>query len=580
MGVTWYSQPSFDSAILDSIAIRHPPDPDSPLWRYYSWDITGAVECWLQGAFPNYGVILRGPETPPGLRGFATSESSLPPQLVVTYDDSPALPPSVGSITPNSGPNDGTVSVTIDGANFRAGAQVKLTKSGQTAIQATGEVVVSPTRITCDLPLNGAATGQWNVVVTNSDTTSGSLDNGFTVTEPSLPPPEITSITPESGIKSGQLCNIVITGNNFQPGMSARVDLNSGAVALFVFSEVKTNDTLTGCLDLGSLQAGVYDLTVTNPDGQSDTLERCFTNWGVGEYSFTPPRGAVGTTVRLYLTAPDKWTRATFELTRLAATLSPSNVQPVDLVTVRGDLDLTGAAIGFWEVEVYTERGQQATLLNQFEVTQPGEDVTVSKITPNSGSNDHSVNVTVDGTGFQAGAQVKLTRNGSTIEATGEAVPSSTRITCSLPLNGATPGQWNVVVTNTDSSSGSLDNGFTVLGQTYTYLPLVLANYGSGYPTLVCGGQVDGKPKPDDWYRFTLGSSKTVTLRVTNYATKGQMQLRRNSTGGELIAMDGSEGSTKQVGPLSLGAGTYFVRLYPGDSYDANQAYHLTMTCN
>jgi hypothetical protein len=42
--------------------------------------------------------------------------------------------------------------------------------------------VVSPTQITCNFDLTGVATGAWNVVVTNPDTQSGTLTNGFTVT--------------------------------------------------------------------------------------------------------------------------------------------------------------------------------------------------------------------------------------------------------------------------------------------------------------------------------------------------------------------------------------------------------------
>ncbi|MGC9334852.1 MAG: hypothetical protein ACP5JJ_11930, partial [Anaerolineae bacterium] len=47
-------------------------------------------------------------------------------------------------------------------------------------------VVVTSSQITCDFDLLGAATGAWNVVVTNPDTQSGTLANGFTVTQPGV----------------------------------------------------------------------------------------------------------------------------------------------------------------------------------------------------------------------------------------------------------------------------------------------------------------------------------------------------------------------------------------------------------
>ena len=57
-----------------------------------------------------------------------------------------------------------------------------LARAGYTDIQATGVTVVTDTQITCSINLAGAMYGPWNVTVTNPDTQSGTLTNGFTVT--------------------------------------------------------------------------------------------------------------------------------------------------------------------------------------------------------------------------------------------------------------------------------------------------------------------------------------------------------------------------------------------------------------
>jgi len=98
-------------------------------------------------------------------------------------------PPTVTSITPNSGANDGTVSITdLAGTNFVSGATAKLAKSGETDIAGTSVTVVSATQITCTFDLTGAAAGTWDVTVTNPDAQSGTLTNGFTVTGDAIPP--------------------------------------------------------------------------------------------------------------------------------------------------------------------------------------------------------------------------------------------------------------------------------------------------------------------------------------------------------------------------------------------------------
>jgi len=83
--------------------------------------------------------------------------------------------PTVTSITPNTGTANGGTAVTLTGTGFLAGATVSL---GGTA--ATGVTVVNSTTITATTPAHAA--GAVNVVVTNSDTQSGTLSNGYSYT--------------------------------------------------------------------------------------------------------------------------------------------------------------------------------------------------------------------------------------------------------------------------------------------------------------------------------------------------------------------------------------------------------------
>jgi hypothetical protein len=63
---------------------------------------------------------------------------------------------------------------------------VKITKAGQSDINATSVVWVSSTKLTCIFPITGAVVGTWTIVVTNPDTTNGSLADGFTVNSVSV----------------------------------------------------------------------------------------------------------------------------------------------------------------------------------------------------------------------------------------------------------------------------------------------------------------------------------------------------------------------------------------------------------
>ncbi|WP_181391656.1 lectin like domain-containing protein [Methanospirillum lacunae] len=100
--------------------------------------------------------------------------------ILYTYPD---CPPIISSVSPTTGVNTGSVSITnLSGENFNTSATVNLTRTGQPNITATNVQVVSSSQITCTLPLTGKAAGQWNIIVTNPDGQSGILANGFTVT--------------------------------------------------------------------------------------------------------------------------------------------------------------------------------------------------------------------------------------------------------------------------------------------------------------------------------------------------------------------------------------------------------------
>ncbi|MFA6331443.1 MAG: hypothetical protein WCX22_00685 [Methanoregula sp.] len=100
-----------------------------------------------------------------------------------TATTSSASAPKIKDIEPFIGTAGTTVSITdLDGLNFVSGANVSLTKSGETAIVATGVSVSSGTTIKCKFVIpSGTTPGSWNVVVTNPDGLSNSYANLFTI---------------------------------------------------------------------------------------------------------------------------------------------------------------------------------------------------------------------------------------------------------------------------------------------------------------------------------------------------------------------------------------------------------------
>lgn len=122
-----------------------------------TWQAVVSFSGALTNGSQNYSLLLNG----------AAAVTPPPPPL------------SISAITPSSG-LPGTLTVDLTGTGFEAGTAVKLTRTGQTDIQATGEQLIGES-LRCQINLTGAAAGAWNVVATNPDLETASLPNSFTV---------------------------------------------------------------------------------------------------------------------------------------------------------------------------------------------------------------------------------------------------------------------------------------------------------------------------------------------------------------------------------------------------------------
>ncbi len=361
--------------------------------------------------------------------------------------------PTVTTISPTSGPASGGTPVTITGTGFLAGATVSL---GGTA--ATGVTVVSSTSITATTAAHAA--GTVNVVVTNTDSQTGTLTNGYTYGNPK---PTVTTISPTSGPASGGT-PVTITGTGFLAG--ATVSLG-GTAATGVTVVSSTSITAT----TAAHAAGTVNVVVTNTDSQTGTLTSGYTygNPKPTVTTISPTSGPASGGTPVTITGTGFLAGATVSLGGTAAT-------GVTVVSSTSITATTAAhAAGTVNVVVTNTDSQTGTLTSGYTYGNPKP--TVTTISPTSGPASGGTPVTITGTGFLAGATVSL---GGTA-ATGVTVVSSTSITATTAAHAA--GTVNVVVTNTDSQTGTLTNGYTynaATGGTIAYVQSKSATLTSG----------------------------------------------------------------------------------------------------
>jgi hypothetical protein len=375
--------------------------------------------------------------------------------------------PSITNISPNYSTlaGGGSVTVTISGGGFRQGATVRFSKTepqrdldaAVTAVNAEG-TRISVTAPTSDVP------GAFDVVLTNPapDYKNFHVSGGFTY----YAPPSSSGIEPSSGSPFGGT-EVTITGNGFRAGATARFgNMQAGVSAVSAKS-------ITAVAPPADAE-GIVDVVVTNsPDNQSAILPGAFM------YVLTPAISGVspasgstlgGTVVTIegndFVTGP---TVMFGESTATdVAVVSPTRI------TARSPPHSEGSV----DVVVRYPNGKSATHPGGFTyAVLPAP--TITSATPKAGVTTGGMKVTLDGTGFVAGAEVEF----GGVLAKEVTVVDSTKINVFAPPHAE--AEVDILVRNPDGQTGTLSHGFIYMkasgcGQTEVGSPLGLLGFAAG----------------------------------------------------------------------------------------------------
>jgi hypothetical protein len=232
---------------------------------------------FLSGAIVDFG----GTDATSTIRNSATSLTAVSPahaagSVTVTVRNSDGgtgsktgftfvAAPTVTNLNPASGPQAGGTVVTITGTGFVSGATVSFGGVAGTNVSvtsATTMVATAPAHPNGDKP-----TVAVNVVVTNPDSQSATVTNGFTYNAPvSI---NLAGIAPVSGTADGGT-TVTLTGSGFSSGMVA-VTIGGGVAN----NVTVVNDTTVTAQTVAHFQ-GPVDVVIT-VGGGSATMVRAFT---------------------------------------------------------------------------------------------------------------------------------------------------------------------------------------------------------------------------------------------------------------------------------------------------------------
>jgi RHS repeat-associated protein len=335
--------------------------------------------------------------------------------------------PVVTAITPSSGPVGSQVQINGSGFGATQGSgTAKFNGVGNVPVSAT-VTAWSDTQITVTLPTTATSGG---VSVTSGGVTSNNNLN-FTV-----PKPQITSITPTSGVVGTQ---VTINGSGFHATQGSSTIAFSTGASLTVSSWSDTQIVATVPVAFGTTRV----IATVNQISSNDDVEFTMPNPIV--QSIAPLGGSTGTQVQI--------SGSGFGATQGSSTVS-FNFTNASIVNWSDTLITatvpTGATLGGVRVTV---GGDTAVTIPTFTVST----LYVQKVSPQAGPVGSQV--TINGNGFGA-SQGTNSISFNNVTATAISSWSDTQIVASIP-SGASTGGVKVTVGSTPSNTNTI---FTVGG--------------------------------------------------------------------------------------------------------------------
>jgi hypothetical protein len=203
-----------------------------------------------------------------------------------------AVPPVLSAVSPSSGNQGTTLSVTVTGTNFVTSASTTLTLSG-TGITVSNVAIPNATTATATVTIAADAPVGPRTLTMTSGTTSSSIS--FTVTAGA---PTLSSITPSS-VGAGGNVVATLTGTGFVSGATVAV-AGGGATVSEVTVVSSTSITARFAADAAA-ELGSRNVTVTTAGGTTSAQSISVGAPGPMLTSLTPSSGTPGSTVAVTL---------------------------------------------------------------------------------------------------------------------------------------------------------------------------------------------------------------------------------------------------------------------------------------
>ncbi|WP_214034641.1 hypothetical protein [Methanospirillum sp.] len=359
----------------------------------------------------------------------------------------PPAAPELENITPSSAMAGTTVEVHLTGKYFRSGCTAFLTH--ETSRINLSSLSVRYDQVDGEIILSADATpGIWNLSVINPDGQEAESSQAFTIT--ALPKPQILAITPDRGDKDTPV-QVTITGSNFINGTVfalSRNDLIISGTGIVV----DTPGRITGTVLIPQkYHEGLWDLTITNPDGQYATKASAFLGgepYTPFNLQISPSWGIQGTEREVTLRGMSFLEGDHVTLQKGEKTISAKNVTIQSETRINCIILIPESSdTGSWDVVVTNRYGKSDIIRDGFTIYSKTS-LLLAGIEPDNGEQGQFIAATITGNNLVNGSLVSLTNGKKSIQSESASLvsPGGMKALFHIPAD-AMPDKYDLVIT-------------------------------------------------------------------------------------------------------------------------------------
>jgi ketosteroid isomerase-like protein len=319
---------------------------------------------------------------------------------------------------------------------------------GDTATLNPQVRVISPSILTFDVDLSALTPGPWDITVTNPDGQEETAPASFIVL---APPPSLSGVSPREVYVDSAPFDLTITGRFLHPRATVRLMHPDGPLTLLGLAQHTAHGQITLLVDPREMEPDKWDLVVTNPDGQSGTMQGALTLTARAP-SLTrvvPSYALAGELIRdLTLHGQHFIPGASVILSRPgSADLVLQGCHVISPSTLTCALEVPEGGCGWWTINIINPDGLWGRLHDAFEVRSPPP--VIVSVVPRMVQSGALQTLHIRGRNFVPNSSSILTRGRSY-----SAVPlqildcSPTHLVVQLDPSLVAPGHWSLTVTD------------------------------------------------------------------------------------------------------------------------------------